>query len=792
MTTITLAATSGHKSRLPGFALITLAAILLNGCSSGENSQQTAAPLASGTTILQMEMPAMPAEAAAQLAQPAFHIAPVLLNEPDGADIAGNSDSAHRQAHVQFVPEEFNGMSSRRLTVKKMEAARNSGNFSEQNLNENGTATPMGSGTAVATYTPAQIRTAYNLPPLPSGGTTLSAAQAAQLGAGQTIYLIDAMNDPNVVAELAAFNQQFGLPGCTTTAVASNAALPLSTAPASGCQFSVVYNTAGGTMTATVPAYDSGWATEIALDVQWAHATAPLARLILIEAPDASLAGLEGAIKLANTMGPGIVSMSFGSSEGNWTASVDAIFASPNMSYLAATGDSGAGVQWPAVSPNVVAVSGTTLSYSGSAARSETAWADTGGGISAYTPTPSYQSNAVPGMGNMAHRSVADVSFNADPATGQYLAVIAKGSSTVNWLSAGGTSLSTPQWAGVIAVANAQRALAAKPALGLPNTMLYGTISTVPGTYASSFADITKGADGTCSTCSAKVGYDQVTGLGTPNVTSIISALTGTTAALAPVVTPATINGKAGTALSFTVSVTASDTVSYTLTDAPSGMSISSSGIVTWTTPLAGNYSVTVTAKDSKNGLSGQGVYTVCITALSAPVVTAATISGKTGTALSFTVSATSPDTLSYTLSGAPSGMTISSTGVVNWASPVAGTYAVTVTAKDTKTGLSGSAVYTVNIAAVATTGPVISASAMTGVVGKPLAGPISFSDPGVSSLSVSISGIPIGMMFSVSGMTVTANWASPVLGTYSLKVTAQDSAGHSATVTIPVTITAK
>jgi subtilase family serine protease len=638
----------------------------------------------------------------------------------------------------------------------------------------------------------------------------------------------------------------------------------------------MVYNTASSTMTSAAPAYDAGWATEISLDVQWAHATAPLARIILIEAPDASLNSLLGAIKLANSMGPGIVSMSFGATESNWTASVDSAFAGVNMTYLAATGDSGAAVSWPAVSPNVVAVGGTTLTYTGTGTRTEVSWSGTGGGTSLYTPTPSYQTNAVPGMGTLAHRTVADVAFNADPATGQYVAVVTPGSTAVSWLSVGGTSLSTPQWAGLIAVANASRAQLAKPALGAPHAVLYGQIAAVPGNYASVFADVTKGSDGVCATCTAKVGYDPLSGLGTPNVTSLLSVLAGTTTvAAAPVVTPASISGKVGTALSFTVAVAASNPVTYTLTGAPSGMAISSSGVVTWATPVVGTYAVTVIAKDTKTALSGQGVYNVTIAQQPAPVVLAAAISGKVGTALSFAVAVTASNPVAYTLTGAPAGMTISSAGVVSWAAPVAGTYPVTVIAKDTKTGLSGQGIFTVAIAAplppvvtaatingkpglalsftvsvlapnpvtytlsgapagmsisstgvvswaspvlgtysvtvvakdtktalsgqgvftikIATAGPVITAPALTGVAGRPLIGAISISDSGaISWVSVTITGAPLGMSFSMTGLNITATWPTPVAGSYSLKVTATDSLGLTSQVSWPISVTVK
>ena len=787
------------NSRRTGLLLSVFASALLSACGGGSGDQagriqlEAQAALASGTTTFQLADPVLPDAAAKQAAQPAFHVAAALLNTPDDIDADGRAASSRMAPRMQAVPDTLKNLSTRGLTVRRMEAAQGMRGADADSSTADGAITPMASSTAISTYTPAQIRAAYGLPVLPALGATLTAAQAAQLGAGQTIYIVDAMDDPNVVAELNTFNQKFGLPACTLKAISSSMSLPLAAASSTGCELSVVYNTASGAMTAAKPAYDSGWATEIALDVQWAHATAPLARIVLIEAADASLNSLLGAVKLANAMGPGIVSMSFGSQEGNWTGSVDSAFAGANMTYLAATGDSGASVQWPAVSPNVVAVGGTTLTYTGTGTRSEVSWSGTGGGTSAYTAAPAYQTNAVPGMGFVTRRNVADVAFNADPNTGQYLAVISSGSSTVKWLSAGGTSLSTPQWAGLIAIANATRALNAKSALGAPHSVLYGQISTVPGTYASVFSDITKGSDGSCGTCTAKIGYDPLSGLGTPNAGSLLSSLSGAAlAATPPVVVPASVSGKVGTVLSFTVSVTASNPVTYALSGAPSGMAISSAGAVSWATPVAGSYSVTVIAKDSKTGLSGQGIYTVSIASPSAPVVNPASVSGKAGTALSFDVSVTSANPVTYSLSGAPAGMAISSTGKVTWAAPVAGTYAVTVIAKDTKTGLSGQAVYTLTIAGANAAGPVITASAMTGVSGKAFTGMINISDPGVSSLSISVSGIPMGMTFSPNGLNLMVSWANPVTGSYSLKVSVVDSAGRSAQLSVPVTITAK
>ncbi|MBA5607447.1 peptidase S53 [Duganella sp. FT3S] len=776
-----------------GLLLPAAIAALLSACGGtpGQDSApagtQVAAMVATSTTTLELDNPTLPAAAANLMVQPAYHIAPVLLDAPDDTDADGYAASARRGPRTMLLPPSARRLSTRRLSLDKLEYA--------PPQSQDNTLAPMATSGTVTTYTPAQIRAAYGLPALPPSGTTLTAALAAQLGAGQTIYIVDAMHNPNMAAELAAFNAKFGLPACVQKSIATSAVLPLAAPSASGCELAVVYSTSAGAMTATQPAYDAGWATEIALDVQWAHATAPLARIVLIEAASASVDNLQGAVKLANAMGPGVVSMSFGTPEGSWTGSANAAFTAASMTYLAATGDSGAGVQWPAVSPNVVAVGGTSLTYTGSGSRSEVGWSQTGGGISAYTATPSYQTSAVPGLGTLARRGVADVSFNADPKTGQYVAVIASGASTPSWISAGGTSLSTPQWAGLIAVANATRALGAKPALGAPHAVLYGQIASVPGSYASAFGDVISGSDGTCATCSAKSGYDQLSGLGTPNAGSLLGALSGATAvASAPTVVSAAISGKVGTALSFTASATGANALSYSLSGAPAGMAIGSTGIVSWAAPVAGSYTVVVTATDTKTGLKGQGSYTITIAPASAPVVTGGSISGKVGTALSFAVAVNSANPVTYALSGAPAGMAISSSGVVSWAAPVAGNYSVTVTAKDSKTGLSGQAVFKITIGTSTTVSAslAVNAPALSGVAGMPLAGTISINAPGSNYVSISIANAPLGIMFTPNGLNIGVSWASPVAGSYSLKIVVSDSSGHRVQTSMPITINAR
>lgn len=851
------------------------------GCGGGASTAGGAAatatppPASAQSVTLAVESTSAPANLSIIEALPTFHVAPVILDTPPDTDAVNPNASADVATHTQSVSAKVAHLSTRRLTLQELTDAGSGRVTIKEHYSANETATPMASGTQIATYSPAQIRAAYGLPALPAAGVLPTTTQAAQMGAGQTIYIIDSNNDPNVVAELAAFNQKFGLVGCVTSAISTTTKLPLAAAAQTGCALSVVYSTSTGAMTSTVPAYDSGWQTEIALDVQWAHATAPFARIILIEAPDSSINSLLGAVALANNMGPGVVSMSFGGQEGGWTSSVDSYFSTANMTYVAASGDSGAGVEWPAVSPHVLAVGGTSLSYTAGGSRSETVWSNTGGGVSQYTPTPGYQTPSVPGMGAPTHRAVSDVAFNADPATGQYIAIINPGSNSTGWLSAGGTSLSTPQWAGLLAVANAIRAQSAKQPLGQPQQFLYGQVATTPSTYASAFGDITSGADGSCNTCVAKVGYDTPTGLGTPNSTTLLAVLTGTPASTnaAPVVSSASITGTVGTALSFTLSVTAVHSITYALSNAPTGMVVNSSGTVSWANPIAGNYAVTATAQDRQTGLSGNGIYTVTISKPQPPVVTGATIKGTAGTPLSFTLAVTAAHALSYTLSGAPTGMTVSTAGVVNWASPIVGTYNVTAKTTDTTTGLSATGIYSIEIAAplppnvasgsisgtagsslsfsvsvsssnavsfalsgapagmtiaasgivnwptpvagkyavtviatdtktslagkgvytvtVAVAGPVINVSAMKAVAGTPMSGTISISDSTANAFRVTISGFPAGMTFSVNGAVITAYWAKPVTGSYTLQIAVQDSNGKTASAGVPITVTA-
>ncbi|MFN8613249.1 MAG: hypothetical protein U0931_37270 [Vulcanimicrobiota bacterium] len=443
---------------------------------------------------------------------------------------------------------------------------------------------------------------------------------------------------------------------------------------------------------------------------------------------------------------------------------------------MAPQGDSGAGVSWPAASPNVVAVGGTTLSFAGTGARSETAWSGTGGGVSAYEPRPAYQASSVPGLGSVTRRSVADVAFNADPSSGQYVAVIRNqtGSASflpVSWVTAGGTSLSTPQWAALMAVASAMRVQAGKPALGDPHAPLYVDLASVSANYAASFLDVSQGSNGSGAANAAKAGYDAPTGLGTPNGLNFLYKITGVSASPAPpLVTGASLSSLVRVPLSFTPVVSDANPYTITLSGAPAGMTVGSNGVVSWASPVLGTYSVTVTARDSKTGLTGQGIYKIQVDNPPAPALSTGSATGSAGSALSFQINIAASNPYTLSLSGAPAGMTINSTGGVSWPKPVAGSYSFRVTAKDNSTGLVGQGFYQVVINSGSNLPPTLSSGNFVAKAGTAWKYNVVLNN--LNACTLSLSGAPTGMTISSSGLV---SWASPVAGTYNFTVLAKD-----------------
>ncbi len=302
-------------------------------------------------------------------------------------------------------------------------------------------------------YSPSQIRTAYGLP---SSG-----------GAGVTIAIIDAYHTPSILDDLTYFSNQFGLP-----------------AP-SASNFEVYK------MDPTTRS-DTGWGQETCLDVEWAHAIAPDAKILLVEAKDANGTSLYSAVDYAtNQSGVVAVSMSWGGREFSDEIFRDSHFNKPGIVFFASSGDLSEDVLYPASSANVVAVGGTTLNLnSDGTVISEIAWNGSGGGKSLYEPIPAYQANY--GL-ITTKRTVPDVSYDGDLSTG----FAVRSNST--WYIMAGTSAGAPQWAAIHALG-----------LSATNNNLY---QRAKSSYSSYFRDITLGSN---ANYSATNGYDYVTGLGSP------------------------------------------------------------------------------------------------------------------------------------------------------------------------------------------------------------------------------------------------------------------------------------
>ena len=197
--------------------------------------------------------------------------------------------------------------------------------------------------------------------------------------------------------------------------------------------------------------------------------------------------------------------MSWGGSEYSYEASYDSVFTTPGVVYFASGGDSGAVMEYPAASPNVVSCGGTTVNRNSSGNLiSETGWADTGCGLSAYEPRPSFQNSVASVVGN--HRGVSDIAFVADPNTGVYIYDSTPVWGESGWWILGGTSVSSPALAGVVNAAGTINGFA--PNTAAEQARIYGNLGN-----ASAFRDITTGTAGNHS---CTIGYDFLTGVGTP------------------------------------------------------------------------------------------------------------------------------------------------------------------------------------------------------------------------------------------------------------------------------------
>ncbi|HTS37326.1 MAG TPA: hypothetical protein VMH04_16735 [Candidatus Solibacter sp.] len=583
-----------------------------------------------------------------------------------------------------------------------------------------GLAKPSGvvAGAVPAGYGPADLQDAYKL-----------TAQSASAGTGRTIAIVDAQDDPSIESDLALYRSTFGLPPCTS---------------ASGCFQKV--NQFG--QTSPLPQPDTGWASEMALDLEMASAICPNCNLLLVEANSANNSDLDTAANTAAAW-PGVVAVSnsYGGGESSSDTS-DASYNHPGIAITASSGDEGFVVEFPAASGALTAVGGTSLVKDPTTARgwTETVWSTsnsegTGSGCSEYETKPTWQTDT-----GCLKRTVGDVSADADPATG---VAVYDSYGSGGWAVFGGTSLSSPLIAGVYALASP------------PNSGDY------PVSYAyanpGAFFDVTVGqTSSSCSSylCKAQVGYDGPTGWGTPNGIGGFQPLSANDFSISA--SPATLNLLQGTSGSSTISTAittgVAQTINLSISGVPAGATAtfnptsvtagaSSTLTVAAGTTAAGTYTLTITG----TGTSATHTTTVVLTITTPPVndfsiaanpTSLSLVQGTSGTStISTAVTSGSSQTVKLAISGLPAGATAS----LSPASLAAGASStVTMNA-----GTAGPGAYTATI-----TGTGVSAT---------------------HSTSITLAITPTGADFSIAASPSSLTVSKLGIGTFKVAVTAMN-----------------
>ncbi len=419
-------------------------------------------------------------------------------------------------------------------------------------------------------FTPQAEEKSYNLLPLYAQG---------HKGQGETIAIVDSFGAETMPHDLAVFNTAFGLPHmCGEEGMPAPTNCPTGTPTFREMQQGNVNTDPQPPNNGTRQESHDVWALEVALDVEWAHPMAPLANILLVTTPTAETLGVQGFpdfMKAEQTVidnhMASVISQSFASAEEAFQSTQSLLnlrFAfqdaqANHVTVLASSGDSGTAniiktpvknpttipfpsVQWPASDPLVTGVGGTyecTNAVTGVGVDStsppgacrahpgvrEVGWIGSGGGFSHVFSRPSFQDTLPTGstpIGGM--RGVPDVALQASARTGVLIYSTNPNISTnvndLGWFVIGGTSSSSPQWAGLIAVANEMNG---HHPLGYINPALYA-IASNPAKYAADFYDVTTGnnqTDATIAGFSATKGWDPVTGLGTPNAANLLPDL---------------------------------------------------------------------------------------------------------------------------------------------------------------------------------------------------------------------------------------------------------------------------
>jgi len=409
-------------------------------------------------------------------------------------------------------------------------------------------------------FTATAMENSYNLGPLYA---------ANEDGRGETIAIIDSFGNPNMASDLANFDTQMGLPHmCGEPGQACGAGTPT---------FQHLFWNGKTEVKAKPPgAHDpglqdrTGWTLETSLDVEWAHAMAPMANIINVTTNPAETQGVQGLPAMmdaeqfiVDNHQATVISQSFGTTEEAFGSTQSLLnlrhafisAAADGVTVLASSGDGGSAnskltpvpnpvtlpfptVNWPASDPLVTSVGGTYLCtnpVTGAGIDStdppvncqanpgvrEIGWIDSGGGFSHIFAKPAYQ-DALPAGSTAigAMRGVPDVAFQASSRTGPLVYDTAPGAG--GWFIVGGTSCSAPQWAGLVAIADQ----IAGHGLGLINPTLYKIATSA--SYGTDFFDVTTGnnqADPSIPGYPATTGWDPVTGLGTPDAATLVPAL---------------------------------------------------------------------------------------------------------------------------------------------------------------------------------------------------------------------------------------------------------------------------
>ncbi|HEY6277733.1 MAG TPA: ricin-type beta-trefoil lectin domain protein [Streptosporangiaceae bacterium] len=438
---------------------------------------------------------------------------------------------------------------------------------------------------------PAQLQSVY--------GVTAAASSG---GSGTTVAIVDPYDDPNAASDLVNYRSAAGLPACASSS---------GTGPGTGC-LTQVNQSGASSLPGTDPT--GGWEAEESLDLDMVSAFCPNCHLLLVEANSPAISDLATAENTAVALGATVVSNSWGSgSEFIGERSFDSAFNHPGVAITAAAGDTGYGVQYPAASPYVTSVGGTSLYYITPPTNAwiQAAWSGTGSGCSVLEPAPAWQQAAGSRFRGCLNRTGNDVSAAADPNSS--VAVWDTFPATglnVGWNFLAGTSEATAMIAGIYAIAGT-------PAPGTyPASYLYQQPSTL--------YDITTGsANGTCETsraylCNPEAGYDGPSGWGTPDGTApFAESLSGNVVSLED---PGTVDYQSGTPVNLQIAGhdSGGQALTYSAGGLPTGLSISSTGLISGTATAAGAATVTVTAADASSARGSVSFTIVTVPSLAA------------------------------------------------------------------------------------------------------------------------------------------------------------------------------